>query len=413
MSYIRSFFARHPLFSFFLLAFIVRAICLIIFPLPDLSGSDFPFYSNLARTFLEQGNFGDVRNLAPGWPIVLAGLYSIFGVHESVVVLLSLVFSSLLVVVIVKIAQLFFGNKVAYVAGVIAALWPPFIIEMFYYGSSNTFCLLCLVVSVLLLVVAYTKRSILMALCAGLVFGGAVLTDSALIYLPIWAIGFFVLGHLVLRRKPLRLAITVVICFLFSYFLTIGMWTYRNMGVFLDGGSIPIVAKDVDTKFLQLGEDSAYRIALHNAKQYTLSDFALIGTRFLFMPHNLSMLSVHNTQPHVAMLLNLLKQESHPITWLDVRVILEKVSITLIHALLVLCFICATFSKKYRAPALIVWIGIAYGWFSSVIFGLTQQNLLMDIEPIQRFFFPYVPFIISIVGAWGYDVWKECKVQRS
>ncbi len=184
----RSFYTRHPFVFFFLAALLIRGILLFVFPLPDLSGGDFGFYDEASRHLVAEGDFGGATYLAPGWSIFLALVHVLAGTSVGTLVAVAVLISSFLVVTIVALGREFFDDRVAHCAGVVALVWPPFLIETFVYGSSNLFYVLIFSLAVLVFVRAQRTGSLTRAALSGSIFGFAVLTDSSGLFLPIFCL---------------------------------------------------------------------------------------------------------------------------------------------------------------------------------------------------------------------------------
>lgn len=93
----------------------------VAFSLHAGHGFSSPFFSDSGPTAF----------LAPGYPILLAGIVSLFGkgsAAATAIVVMQEIFSLLTVVLVVNIARLHFGQRAANIAGLLCALAPPFLI---------------------------------------------------------------------------------------------------------------------------------------------------------------------------------------------------------------------------------------------------------------------------------------------
>lgn len=398
----RSFFLRHPITSFFLVAFIVRALCLLVFPLPDLSGSDFPYYEGLARSLIEHGDFGGVTNVAPGWPFILAVLYLIFGAGDAVVVMFSLCISALVVACVGALTRELFGVRAAFIAGGILSLWPPAIIDMFAYGNSNGLYVLLFVVTVFLGVLSVVRRQPLWAAMAGIIFGFAVLIDSSGLFLPLCLLCALVVVCLKSPRSEMfscSVVFRYVLFFVIPYVLVVGAWTLRNIHVFEGLPVTPIVAKDTDLRFVGFGDTSIYGEAWNRASVAWKPTFFAVG-RFFFIPHNLLLISSHSQEGHRDMVKEAIFKKDISILTRGGPIFVVKVFITLLHVALVFLFILSVCYARPKWFGVVVIACIGYGLFGSIVFGLVQERGIVDIEPISRFFFPYVPLMVVIASVF-------------
>lgn len=116
-------------------ALLVRVLAVVVQPL-KLSDDDAD-YQRLAIS-LATGHGWGVSHVAPGggptafrpplFPLAMAGVYKVFGVHLIAARLFEAVVGSLAVVVLTVLTWMLWGRRVALVAGVLAAVFPPLVI---------------------------------------------------------------------------------------------------------------------------------------------------------------------------------------------------------------------------------------------------------------------------------------------
>ncbi len=78
----------------------------------------------------------------PGWPLVLAGIYALFGRSFGVVAALNASFGALTTVLVASLATRFFGRRGGLAAGAVYALWPGLIFFHATLYSESLFLLL-------------------------------------------------------------------------------------------------------------------------------------------------------------------------------------------------------------------------------------------------------------------------------
>ena len=164
----------------------------------------------------------------PGWPLVIAGVYTLVGEHPGAVVALEVLLGSLTALGVAGIGARLLGRRTGLAAGVIYALWPGNVYLTAVLLSETAF-LAWLVASLWLLLAALEWQGCkrVTGLCAaGVLFGAAALTKAEpLALLPVLAA---VLALRVARSDwlvhggALLLGIAVVLA----------PWALRNQAIF-------------------------------------------------------------------------------------------------------------------------------------------------------------------------------------
>ncbi len=168
----------------------------------------------------------------PGYSLILAALYIVFGQHVLAGQLLNVLVGTATVGIVYLLARRFAGHMTALVAAAIVALWPSLIFFTGVTLSETVFTFLILL-CLYILVVAIgheqpgsahsTGRSALLGLLAGLVLGFAALTRGQALLLPLVLVPFWLVSGL--RWPAIALMMVVVIA---GAAVIVLPWTVRN-----------------------------------------------------------------------------------------------------------------------------------------------------------------------------------------
>lgn len=200
-----------------LLAFALRAAFLLQwFELPYLSllSSDAWSYDNWALEILEDG---PVRHTAfyqsPLYPYLLAAFYKVFGHQPTAVLWLQALADSFTCLLIMRIGARCFGEKEGFIAGLLAALYRPFIFSAAIPGKETLAVLGAAAFTLLALRAGESGRKRDYFYC-GLAGGAAALLRSNFLLLPpallLWA-SFRLKGRRLIRTAVLPLLLGTVL----------------------------------------------------------------------------------------------------------------------------------------------------------------------------------------------------------
>ncbi|MBN1383935.1 MAG: tetratricopeptide repeat protein [Elusimicrobia bacterium] len=180
----------HPGLAIFLFALIIRLVYLyqikdsLYFQIPIL---DAAFYNEWAGRILSGGWIGkDNFYLNPGYPYFLGIIYSIFGKHIIIAVLIQFILGSLSCFLIYSIADKLFNRTVGVIAGIISAAYS---VSVYYEGFLVTASLISFInlLAVWILMTGLKKSKIFTAgLCLGF---SILLRPNILLFVfivPVW-----------------------------------------------------------------------------------------------------------------------------------------------------------------------------------------------------------------------------------
>jgi 4-amino-4-deoxy-L-arabinose transferase-like glycosyltransferase len=230
----------HPLSLIFMLALILRLGWVGWLEVHDagLAGPDAPSYDELATNLLAgrglqkpdyNGLFTDgtpsltVRSFRPPLlPIVLAGVYGVFGHHFLAARVLMALLSAATAVIVARIARRVFDAPTGLLAGFLAALYP----KLVYYSGllvTETLCTFLLAAAVWTLLAGDDgPRRTWSFLLSGVLLGLAALARSSLLLLPVGVVAW-----LFLSRPPRRTG-KASAAILLGFLAALAPWWVRN-----------------------------------------------------------------------------------------------------------------------------------------------------------------------------------------
>jgi 4-amino-4-deoxy-L-arabinose transferase-like glycosyltransferase len=167
-----------------------------------------------------------VRSFRPPLlPILLAGVYGVFGHHILAARVAVAILGAVTCVVVYHIGRRTFSQRAGILAGLASAVYPKFV---YYAGlvTTETLCTLLLAMAVWLLVAAWQGESWWRWPAAGAVLALAALSRSSLLLLP----GVAVLWTVIVsggRQRALKAALLLVVAFA----AVMSPWWVRNWAV--------------------------------------------------------------------------------------------------------------------------------------------------------------------------------------
>jgi 4-amino-4-deoxy-L-arabinose transferase-like glycosyltransferase len=223
--------------AIFLFALAVRAVFLFgVFPnssriVPGLNisvGMSFDGYDAIARQLLQghgyrlEAGAAPTAARAPLYPLLLAGLYRVFGTGNASVLWVHALLGALACALLFLAGCRMFGRTVGATAGILLALFPPHIWWSQYLLSETL--LVTLIVATFLAVVALIQSpSAGRAAGAGALFGLTALCNAMILFLPFVLLAVTALSR-ELRRKYLRHGAVLLL----GMSVIVLPWTGRN-----------------------------------------------------------------------------------------------------------------------------------------------------------------------------------------
>lgn len=223
-------FKKRQLWIILILALIIRILFLAV-AMPEGvefregTTSDAPFFDKLAVNIVKGQGFQDENELIfkpPAYPLFLAGVYSVFGHHYQWVRIIQALIWTIICGLIYLLAKETFNRKVGFIAGLVAAFYPPFIIEpiMILKETLFTFFLICFA---LFFIKGINRDSLKYFAASGFLLGLAALTNAVILYFPI-----LILAYLLLTFENKKRAFLSFIVFIFLAILVVSPWSIRN-----------------------------------------------------------------------------------------------------------------------------------------------------------------------------------------
>ncbi len=186
--------------------------------------SDSPGYHEYALRIVEGRPLGDLGVMrTPGYPLIIAVIYSVFGVKPWLVLLLQIAASVITLILLYRLTYTWFGRNAAIAAGALYALEPHAILYTAQFLTDTFFAMLFLG-SVVVFLRALKTRTSWTFFWAGALVGAATLIRPVSQFLP--AV-FVILGFFFLRQPRLA-ALRGGAVLLSAYLIVVGPWLYRN-----------------------------------------------------------------------------------------------------------------------------------------------------------------------------------------
>jgi 4-amino-4-deoxy-L-arabinose transferase-like glycosyltransferase len=242
------------LFILFLVAFSIRAGAVIALrdvnaaPLSRVTGADGVEYNLLGLRFAQGKGYtwSDGRATsfrAPGLPLLLAGLYSVFGENYPIAYVAFCLLGAATCVGTYGIARELLNERAARWAGWLACFYVPHVYFATRFDSENLFAA-CLAGGTFMALLHLRTRWSWSALAAGLFLGCGGLTRAfAILLLPMMAC---ILAFTQTRAFSMRKRLIGTILFGVAFVAVIAPWTIRNYNVH---GRVVLIATNGGSTF--------------------------------------------------------------------------------------------------------------------------------------------------------------------
>lgn len=225
MDYIDQWDEWKVLLSLFGLPLIIRLLYVILFP--TVVFGDATAYDSLAIGLIEGKGYGGGTNSywPPGQSFFLATIYTVFGYNPQIACIFQVFISSLTCIIIYYIGKTVINKKIGIIAGLIAALYPAFII---FSGSlhTETLFIFLLSLSILYLLKIHEQTSIKNLLIVGVSLGLATLIRPIIVgFIP------FILLWMLLSSKERKKNLMRFMAIFVIMMVVVSPWTIRNYNV--------------------------------------------------------------------------------------------------------------------------------------------------------------------------------------
>lgn len=216
---------KRPVLSIFIISLILRLIFLAVFP-PRQPGADEQGYIGIAESLLAGQGYSLEGKLTvyrtPTYPLLLAGLYAIFGFSAWVISLAQALLGALTTSGVFLLAKRLIPPSWAFVAGLIASIDP---FGMYYINKQETETLFSFLV-LLSLSAAYYSLDSKWRLAGGLING--IVWGVTAMCRPSVFLFIFVLTPLICLMTKKRQAIIWSVAAIAGFFLVTTPWAWRN-----------------------------------------------------------------------------------------------------------------------------------------------------------------------------------------
>lgn len=192
----------------------------------------------------------------PLYPLLLSGIYSLFGVHLEIVQLIHIILSTLTCLIVFIIAREIYNKKVALVSSVIFAFNPLIFWHIPRLYNENLFIFI-LAFSMLYIVKLFQKLSFKTSMIAGALIGIASLCKGQMFILPFFLLPGLFYTFPEMRGKVLKCFFTLF----FMMIVIISPWTLRNYHI--THKFVPVQC-GLGVHFLRGNVSSKYNFGLKN-----------------------------------------------------------------------------------------------------------------------------------------------------
>ncbi|MBN1998409.1 glycosyltransferase family 39 protein [candidate division KSB1 bacterium] len=214
---------KNILLLLLVVGFLLRLVFVLVLKPDGFYFSDTRHYDNAARSILAGDGFGEKYYRSPLYPVLMAGVYALFGKSFLAMRIFETFTGVLLCYIIFLIGRRLYNTRVGLIAAGLSAIFPHFIVLTGILYSTNTFTLLLALAS-LFLIRAAGRQSIVDILWGGVFSALAALTIPAMIFiLPAWLLWLLFFLHKKFSKNILHT------CFYILIFISVlTPWTWRN-----------------------------------------------------------------------------------------------------------------------------------------------------------------------------------------
>lgn len=211
------------------LSLVIRLLWVAVHPVGLEFGSDFWWYQRLATTLAAHGVYGVNVNSPnafwpPGWPAVLAGLYTVTGANAQLGAMLGAILESGAILIAAVVASRLLRPVFAIAAVAIMCFYPSAIVYASVVGTEH---LAALLFTGLVALLAFRRPSIRTALAVGLLEGALLLVRGDYGVAMGAVVAIWLVRGVGLHRLPATGLVTVAAALVF-----VAPWTARNAGTF-------------------------------------------------------------------------------------------------------------------------------------------------------------------------------------
>jgi 4-amino-4-deoxy-L-arabinose transferase-like glycosyltransferase len=216
----------------FLVSLLIATVFILVHPAPAFHG-DMITYEGIAKNIVAgKWHFGwgeePSAHREPLYPLFVAGIYKVFGPSRGAVhYAQALLFAGTCGLLVLLAARLLRSRAAAVLAGLLAAVYPPFLLQI-QTVLTEPLATALLLLAMYFVVVGWTEGRRGAILLGGLTLGLATLTRAAnLSYAPALAVAMVISGSA--RR---RIGAATAVAFLAVFVAVLSPWTARNYAVF-------------------------------------------------------------------------------------------------------------------------------------------------------------------------------------
>ena len=214
---------KNRLLTILFLALVIRIVFVSVLNPDGYYFSDTRHYDGAAKHLLAGEGFGDSYNRAPLYPLMIAGIYYMFGTSFLMVRLVEALLGVLICYLVYGIVREKYSATVAGLACFLSAVFPHFILLTGLLYPTQTFMFFLALALYFVLKINRKRHFLYMSLSAFFSALASLTVPSMFFILPFWILWIFVFNK---KQMGEKLADVAVFIFVFSLFLS--PWTLRN-----------------------------------------------------------------------------------------------------------------------------------------------------------------------------------------
>jgi len=404
-----------PIFFVFFVAVLIRLVLMTAFPPPEgyfavdfseHTGGDFSLYSRMADNLISQGNFGGEPAktygspfINPGWAFFLAGVYLIFGKIAIVLILVQIFLGALIAFGVYVLASYFFDKKIAVISGIVAALWPPFLIQTFDYGNSLLLYAVLFLFGTIFFTQAVLEKRFFLGVLSGVLLGFAALIDSIAVFIPliflIWTV--ILLGFKGYLRVPVELKSVglALLIFFIAFIAILSPWFLRNIQVSESVSETPTISKGE----LLFVSPSSLRSVIQGFWKRGDLVISGLGKMFVF-PFNISALDQYTERSYKKVVASLFQGEDIELNRREKMVLATKSAFTLLHWLVLFLGFAGLWLSFKDTKGFGLLVGLIFLYTIFAVLGyVVLRGGFNGISLLSSFLFPLMPFLIVLASS--------------
>jgi hypothetical protein len=230
-------------------ALILRLLFIAVLQPNSFYFSDARHYDKAAVSLLSGGGLGEKYNRSPLYPVLMAGVYGVFGHSFTAMRIFEAALGVLLCLLVFQIARRLFAFNVALIAAALAAVHPHFLLIVGILYPTQVFTVL-MAAAVFLFLLYEEKKQRRFLLLSALASALAALTTPAMFFI----LPFTLLWMMFRPASSIWARVADVVIFLLVFSAVLSPWTIHNYQKY---GRLTLVRPVPHTVFPNLADSEA------------------------------------------------------------------------------------------------------------------------------------------------------------